>query len=143
MLAVEPVGLDGAEEELRAVGVWAGVGHGENAWASVLEREVLVGELFAVDRLAAGTVTLGEVTALAHEVCDHSVERGSGKAEADVPRLGGRDGWREEEGWREGRGGGEGRGGRKWVEVGKVKKHCCQRVGIITFHVRMCTSVRG
>jgi len=82
VLAVEPVGLDGAEEELRAVGVWAGVGHGENAWASVLEREVLVGELFAVDRLAAGTITLGEVTALAHEVCDHSVERGSGKAEA-------------------------------------------------------------
>merc|ERR550514_2087544 len=29
MLAVKPVGLDGAEEELRAVGVRASVGHGQ------------------------------------------------------------------------------------------------------------------
>ena len=51
----------GAEEgrgrggvDLRAVGAGAGVGHGEGARAGVLEREVLVGELGAVDRLAAG-----------------------------------------------------------------------------------------
>ena len=31
-----PLGLDGAEEELRAVGVGAGVGHGQDARASVL-----------------------------------------------------------------------------------------------------------
>lgn len=30
VLAVEPGGLDGAEEELRAVGVGAGVGHGQH-----------------------------------------------------------------------------------------------------------------
>ena len=37
VLAVEPVGLDSAEEELGAVGVGAGVGHGEDAGALVLE----------------------------------------------------------------------------------------------------------
>ena len=31
VLAVEPVGLDGAEEELRAVGARAGVGHRQDA----------------------------------------------------------------------------------------------------------------
>ena len=48
-----PLGLDGAEEELRAVGVGASVGHREDAGASVLVDEVLVGKLGAVDRLAA------------------------------------------------------------------------------------------
>jgi hypothetical protein len=43
----------GAQEELRAVGAGAGVGHREGARAGVLEREVLVGELGAVDGLAA------------------------------------------------------------------------------------------
>ena len=33
VLAVEPVGLDGAEEELRAVGAGASVGHGQNTRA--------------------------------------------------------------------------------------------------------------
>ena len=36
VLAVEPVGLDGAQEELRAVRVGAGVGHGEDTGAGVL-----------------------------------------------------------------------------------------------------------
>ena len=35
-----PVGLDGAQEELRAVGVGAGVGHGQSAGALVLELAV-------------------------------------------------------------------------------------------------------
>jgi hypothetical protein len=125
VLAIEPRGLDGAEEELRAVGapaeagcaigrqggprarggggqrgrasggamgeraardrrkpalsqaesarsgqsarrVRSGVGHRENARARVLEREVLVGKLGAVDRLAAGAIARGEVTTLTH-----------------------------------------------------------------------------
>ena len=37
----------GAQEELRAVGARAGVGHREDAAAGVLEGEVLVGELGA------------------------------------------------------------------------------------------------
>lgn len=37
------------DEELGAVGVLSGVGHGENALLGVLELEVLIGKLFAVD----------------------------------------------------------------------------------------------
>lgn len=46
----------------------------ESAGASVLELEVLVGELGAVDRLAATAVALSEVTALDHKVLDDTVE---------------------------------------------------------------------
>lgn len=42
-------GDNGGDEELRSVGVLAGVGHGEETLLGVLELEVLVGELFAVD----------------------------------------------------------------------------------------------
>ena len=31
VLAIEPLGLGGAQEELRPVGVGAGIGHGENS----------------------------------------------------------------------------------------------------------------
>jgi len=71
---IKPLGLDGADEELRAVGVLAGVGHRENARASVLELEVLVSELLAVDGLAAGAGAVGEVTSLEHELRDDTVE---------------------------------------------------------------------
>lgn len=75
MLAIEPRGLDGADEELRAVGAGTvdtllvrcreyrgkggdlpGVGHGEDTGASVRQVEVLVLELLAVDGLAAGAL---------------------------------------------------------------------------------------
>jgi hypothetical protein len=77
VLAVEPRGLDGAEEELGAVGARAGVGHGQDAGAGVLELEVLIRELGAVDGLAAGASAVGEVAALDHEVGDDAVERGA------------------------------------------------------------------
>ena len=92
--AVEPGGDDGGDEELGAVGVGAGVGHGQHEGLLVGELEVLVGELLAVDGLAAGALssynvnemgTLGcgtgkayvaasKVSALQHELRDHAVE---------------------------------------------------------------------
>ena len=41
MAAIEPGGGDSGDEELRAVRVGAGVGHAEDAGASVLKLEVL------------------------------------------------------------------------------------------------------
>lgn len=54
----------GTLAHLGSVGVGASVGHGQHAGASVLEGEVLVGELVAVNGLAARAVVVGEVTAL-------------------------------------------------------------------------------
>jgi hypothetical protein len=56
--AVEPGGDDGGDEELGAVGVGAGVGHAEKEGLGVLELEVLVRELLAVDGLAAGALLI-------------------------------------------------------------------------------------
>jgi len=53
-----------AYEELRAVGVRTGVGHGQQEWLVVGELEVLVRELFAVDRLAAGALEDSQYNAL-------------------------------------------------------------------------------
>jgi hypothetical protein len=40
----------------------------------VLQLEVLIGELFAVNRSAPGAIAIGEVASLDHEFLDHSVE---------------------------------------------------------------------
>ena len=77
VLAIQPLRLHSAQEELRTVGVGTGVGHGQNTGASVLKGEVLVSKLGAINGLTSGTVAVGEVTSLAHEVGDHTVERGS------------------------------------------------------------------
>jgi len=80
--AVQPGGHDGGDEELRAVGVRASVGHRQKERLVVGQLEVLVGELLAVDGLAAGAVATGEVTALKHELRDDTVELAALVAEA-------------------------------------------------------------
>jgi len=103
MLAVQPRSDGGGDEELGAVGVLAGVGHAccrlcvsdmlgsicatvpqrtQKTLLGVLQLEVLVGELVAVDALAASAVALGEVTTLDHELFDNAVEVGALVAEA-------------------------------------------------------------
>merc|ERR1711942_181459 len=82
MLAIKPAGLSGADKELGTVGVGASVGHGEGAGVNVLQGEVLILKLVAVDRLATGAVACGEVATLAHEARDNSVEGRSLVAEA-------------------------------------------------------------
>jgi len=77
VLAVEVVERNGGDEELGAVGVLAGVGHGEETWLVMLVDKVLIRELFAVDGFAAGSVSFGKVTALQHEIVDHTVEVGA------------------------------------------------------------------
>jgi hypothetical protein len=46
----------------------------EETLLAVLQLEVLIGELVAVNGLAASAVALGKVTALDHEVLDDTVE---------------------------------------------------------------------
>ena len=49
--------------------------------SSVLQGEVLVLELVAIDGLSTSTVSSSEVSTLAHEVGDHTVEGGALEAE--------------------------------------------------------------
>jgi PIN domain nuclease of toxin-antitoxin system len=74
MGTIQPRGNDSGDEELRSVGVLAGVGHGEQTRLSVLQVEVLISELLSVDGLSTGAVSLGEVATLKHEVGDDTVE---------------------------------------------------------------------
>lgn len=74
---VLPCSLDSADEELASVGVGSSVGHGKNSWTSVLEMEVLILEFVSVDGLSSSSVVVSEVTSLAHEIVDDTVERGS------------------------------------------------------------------
>ena len=71
---VQPRGDHGANEKLRPVRVRAGVGHGQRSWTGVLQLEVFIRELFAVNRLASRAISFGEITTLDHKVFDHSVK---------------------------------------------------------------------
>ena len=55
VLAVEPGGLLGGDEELRTVGVLSSVGHRQPSGAEMLQLEVLVCEFFSIDGSATGS----------------------------------------------------------------------------------------
>jgi len=77
MLPVQPRRLRDSNEELRAIRVGTGVRHRQQARASVPKLEVLIGELRTVNALTASTVATSEVTTLAHEARNDSVELGA------------------------------------------------------------------
>jgi len=96
MLAIEPGSHHRGDEELGSVGVGPGIGHREKARLTVLQLEVLICKkrakellqdksgasrvptlkFLAIDGLATCTIVTGEITALKHELGDHTVERG-------------------------------------------------------------------
>jgi hypothetical protein len=97
VLAIEPGSRHRGDEELGSVGVGPGIGHREKARLGVLQLEVLIWEeggkellqnksgassvltskFLAIDGLATSTVATGEITALKHELGDHTVELGT------------------------------------------------------------------
>jgi hypothetical protein len=58
MLAIQPGGFCGAEKELRSVGIWSSVGHTENSWPCVLQLEVFILKLVAVNRFTCENQTV-------------------------------------------------------------------------------------
>merc|ERR1719329_11324 len=85
VLAIEPVSLHCAQEELRAIGVGTSVCHGQDSWTSVLQLEVLVSEFCSIDGLASCAIVICEITTLAHEVRDDAMEAAAFEAEALLP----------------------------------------------------------
>lgn len=77
MFPVEVRSLRGGDEELRSVGVGAGVSHGQEEWFIVFLWERLICELFAVDRLPTSPVSGSEITTLDHEPIFQKDIRGS------------------------------------------------------------------
>lgn len=61
-------------EELASVSVLSTIRHREEEGLVVFEREVLVVEGSAVDRLATGSIAVGKVAGLDHEVFDDAME---------------------------------------------------------------------
>jgi len=74
VFSVEPRCFSGTDEKLGPVGVGSGVGHRQDSGSSVPQLEILVLKLVTIDGFAAGSVVVGEITALAHEVGDHTME---------------------------------------------------------------------
>ena len=74
MVAIEPRGLCEVYKELGSVCVATSVGHGKKVGAGVLKVEVLVRESLSINGFSTGTVAIGEVATLSHELWDNSVE---------------------------------------------------------------------
>lgn len=84
MVTIQPLGLHlhikmkasghSSDEELRSIGVRASIRHRKDSGASVLQLEVLIGELLSIDGFTSGSVSSSEVTTLDHEVGNNPME---------------------------------------------------------------------
>lgn len=54
------------DEELRSVWVGSRVRHGQWTKIAMFQNEIFVGKLFTIDRFAAGSIVVGEISALTH-----------------------------------------------------------------------------
>ena len=69
VLTVQPRSGDRRYEELAAVRVLAGVGHAEETGPRVIDLEILVVEVFAVDADRASSVAVLNITTWTGELC--------------------------------------------------------------------------
>lgn len=72
MFSVEPWGFRSTKEELRSIGIWAGVRHRQSSWTHVIQLEVFVGKASPVDGLAACPVPVRKITSLDNFVINFS-----------------------------------------------------------------------
>ena len=74
MLAVEVRSRHSRDEELRAIGARASVGHAQQTWRIMKDVKVLIGELGTVNTLATTSIAHCKIATLNHEVRDTAVK---------------------------------------------------------------------
>merc|ERR1719210_2112994 len=74
MFSIEPLGLHGAKEKLRTIGVGASIGHRQNARPRMFKLEVLICKFRTVNRFTPSAISRSEVASLAHEFWDYAME---------------------------------------------------------------------
>ena len=74
MLSIEPRRLFESHEELGAIRIWSGVGHGKESFNGMVQFEVLVREFLPIDGVSTSSIEVSVVSALSHEARDDSVE---------------------------------------------------------------------
>ena len=77
MFSVEPRSSSMQTEELARICGRAAVSHRQYARPRVLEREILVGKLVAIDRLSTCSISSSDVSTLSHKLSDNTMERRS------------------------------------------------------------------
>mmetsp|Transcript_248 Transcript_248/g.471 ORF Transcript_248/g.471 Transcript_248/m.471 type:complete len:205 (+) Transcript_248:182-796(+) len=77
MFAIKVRSWLGGDEELRSIGVWSRIRHGQEIRFLVFQLEVFVIKLFAINGLSSGSVPVGKITPLDHELFNDTVERTS------------------------------------------------------------------
>jgi len=82
VLTVKVRSRDKGDKKLGPIGIFSGVGHGEEIGFFMFLYKVLIVEIIAIDGLSTGTVSTGEVTALGHEIRNNTVELGPSVAKS-------------------------------------------------------------
>lgn len=77
MLAIQPLSLGSADKKLGTICVWSSICHGQDARTCMLQDEVLILKFLPVDGPATSAIMACEVTTLAHESWNDSVEGGT------------------------------------------------------------------
>uniref|UniRef100_A0A3B4A1P8 Uncharacterized protein n=1 Tax=Periophthalmus magnuspinnatus TaxID=409849 RepID=A0A3B4A1P8_9GOBI len=71
MFTIQPIRFVICDEELRTICICTETYH---TWACVFQDKVFIFKLFSIDGFATSAIVVGEVTSLAHELRDDSVE---------------------------------------------------------------------
>ncbi len=74
VFSIQPRGDCRGDEELGAIGVGAGVRHAQQTSLEVLELEVFILKLCAVNGFSTGAIAGGEVATLTHEIRNNPME---------------------------------------------------------------------
>ena len=82
MFSIQPRCFGGTNKKLGPIGVASWIGHRQDSRSSVPQLKILILKIpIPVDGFAPSSVMLGEITALAHEVGDHTVEGWASESE--------------------------------------------------------------